>query len=620
MAIRILGDYNIIKQLGQGSLGTVYLAEHRFMKKQFALKVLPEELSSDRAFIQRFEDEIKLLSGLDHPHIVKMHNVSFAHGVYFLVTDCIVDKVGESTNLYQYIKEHKKIDEEQIKELLLQVADALDYAHAKGPNFIHRSIKPSNLLLSQSKDGISLHISDFGLSKIIGISTQLTRTYKIVAESLEIVTACEGSIPLFERYSMQLGDSKKLSMLHHSFLQSFAYLAPEQKRIDDQLQVASYSDIYAFGVLAYYLLTGKYPEGVFDLPSEINPSFKYNWNALVLSCLRQNPEKRPQHLSEFLRKKLNLELPFSQKAVKISAEAWEKKEEVQELAAVSVLNYLEVAATSKVEEKSVAEQIQDRIKSEHTVTHYKQETLETKSIEPILSQMVIISGGAYSRGSMSGSRDEMPKHHVHINSFAIDLHPVTNEQFVRFLEFLGDEKDLHNHDIIRLRESRIRRSAGKVVIESGYAKHPVVGVTWYGALAYAKWIGRRLPTEAEWEIASKGGSEEALYPTGLDIEKSEANFFSADTTAVMSYAPNGYGLFDMAGNVYEWCQDWYDYNYYEHSHQEPNEPKGPIQGVYRVLRGGCWKSLKEDLRCSHRHRNNPGTVNRTYGFRCAMDL
>jgi formylglycine-generating enzyme required for sulfatase activity len=214
----------------------------------------------------------------------------------------------------------------------------------------------------------------------------------------------------------------------------------------------------------------------------------------------------------------------------------------------------------------------------------------------------------------------MPRHQVSLDPFAIDIHPVTNEQFARFIEEMGGEKDHHNNDIIRLRESRIKRLGGKITIESGYAKHPVVGVTWYGALAYAKWVGKRLPTEAEWEIAACGGLLDCLYPTGKDIDRSDANFFSSDTTAVMSYPPNGYGLFDMAGNVYEWCHDWYDYHYYNLSLQEPHNPKGPLQGVYRVLRGGCWKSLKEDLRCSHRHRNNPGTVNGTYGFRLAADV
>jgi formylglycine-generating enzyme required for sulfatase activity len=237
-----------------------------------------------------------------------------------------------------------------------------------------------------------------------------------------------------------------------------------------------------------------------------------------------------------------------------------------------------------------------------------------------LTDMAVIQGGIFYRGSNDGNRDEMPQHEVHLSSFAIDIHPITNEQFVRFLDAMGGEKDSNHHDIIRTRDSRIKRSGGKLSIESGYAKHPVVGVTWYGAIAYAKWIGKRLPTEAEWEVASRGGIEGVLYPTGEDIEKSEANFFSSDTTAVMSYAPNSYGLFDIPGNVYEWCYDWYGYNSYEAAVQEPENPTGPLQGVYRVLRGGCWKSLKEDLRCSKRHRNNPGTVNGTYGFRCAADV
>jgi formylglycine-generating enzyme required for sulfatase activity len=253
------------------------------------------------------------------------------------------------------------------------------------------------------------------------------------------------------------------------------------------------------------------------------------------------------------------------------------------------------------------------------VSQYIPKKVEIKEIEPILTEMVVVSGGHYLRGSNEGARDEMPRHEVQISSFALDIHAVTNEQFVRFLQAMGGEKDSNNNDIIRLRDSRIKRSTGKLQIESGYAKHPVVGVTWYGAVAYAKWVGKRLPTEAEWEVAASGGVEK-LYPTGHEIERMLANYFSSDTTSVMSYPPNSFGFYDLAGNVYEWCQDWYAYNYYDSSMLEPENPQGPMQGVYRVLRGGCWKSLKEDLRCSHRHRNNPGAVNGTYGFRCAADV
>ena len=92
---RNLGDYILIKQIGHGALGAVYLAEHRFMKKHFALKVLPEDIAKDRAFIQRFEDEVGFLAQLDHPNIVKIHNISYADGLYFLVMDCVVDADGE---------------------------------------------------------------------------------------------------------------------------------------------------------------------------------------------------------------------------------------------------------------------------------------------------------------------------------------------------------------------------------------------------------------------------------------------------------------------------------------------------------------------------------------------
>ena len=257
---------------------------------------------------------------------------------------------------------------------------------------------------------------------------------------------------------------------------------------------------------------------------------------------------------------------------------------------------------------------------ETAVARFCPKPQEIKNQDPLLTEMAVIGGGNFFRGSMHGGRDEMPRHEITLSSFAIDIHPVTNEQYVRFLEAMGGEKDGQNNDMIRLRESRIKRSGGKLNIESGYAKHPVVGVTWYGAVAYAKWVGKRLPTEAEWEIAASCGFEENIYPTGKNIERSQANFFSSDTTAVMSYPPNGNGLYDMAGNVYEWVSDWYGYHYYDISMQEPNDPSGPAQGVYRVLRGGCWKSLKEDLRTPHRHRNNPGTMNGTYGFRCAADV
>lgn len=253
------------------------------------------------------------------------------------------------------------------------------------------------------------------------------------------------------------------------------------------------------------------------------------------------------------------------------------------------------------------------------VSTYTPKVEENRQIEPIFNEMIVVSSGDYFRGCDQGARDEKPRHRIHVDDFAIDIHPVTNEQFILFLQVMASEKDGNNNDTISLKDSRIKKSNGQYSIETGYAKHPVVGVSWYGAKAYAQWIGKRLPTEAEWEVAAKGGSDNALYISGADIERTCANFFSSDSTSVMSYPPNHYGLYDVSGNVYEWVEDWYSYNYYESSQSEPDNPTGPLQGVYRVLRGGCWKSLKDDLRLSHRHRNNPKTMNSTCGFRLAAD-
>jgi len=612
MQTEVLGDYQIIKQIGQGSLGSVYLAEHRFMKRHFVLKLFPEELSNDRSFIQRFEEEITALSTLDHPNIAKVLNVSFAEGRYFLVTECIVDEAGETTNLTKYLlSREKKFDEDELLRLLTQVAEALDFAHTKKPGgraIIHRCLKPNNILVAKGEKGVDLKVCDFGLSRIVGLGNVLTRTFKMVAEALSIADQ-EGYSPLNTKTS-------NLSALHQSFLQNYLFVSPEQKIHD--MEVTAKADIYAFGVLAYYMITYEYPEGIFDLPSERNFGKKYNWDHLIRSSLRKDPKKRPASL-----KALMQEIQQKERTPATAKHAMAEAMQVKQPAAETVpsgASLTPIIHTSKIERPEVDHDPASVFHVDSNVKHYVPEQRKPANVEPIQTDLVVIPGGTSYRGSNDGNRDEMPRHQITINSFAIDVHPVTNEQFVRFLEVMGGEKDHNHNDIIRLKESRIKRSGGKVSIESGYLKHPVVGVTWYGALAYANWVGKRLPTEVEWEIAAKGGEENALYPTGDDIEKTQANFFSSDTIAVQSYPANGYGLYDMAGNVYEWCQDWYGYNYYETSIQEPINPKGPIQGVYRVLRGGCWKSLKEDLRCSRRHRNNPGTMNSTYGFRCAADV
>jgi formylglycine-generating enzyme required for sulfatase activity len=587
-----LGDYTLQKRIGQGPFGEVYLAEHRFIKRLFALKVLPEEICSNPIFMRRFEAEVAEIAALDHPHIAKIYNISAADGKFFVVTDPQVDSFGETMHLERYLDlKGKSLQEEDWLDLLNQIASALDYAHEAG--VIHGALKLTNILVAPAERGVHLLLSDFGLTRLIGEKICFSRLCHEIAQNFP----------------------------SQRFMRAYAFLSPEQKVLEEELNVKA--DSYAFGVLAYYLLSRKIPEGCFELPSRLAIDATQNWDLLINRCLQPNPNARPEKLTQAIKEYLTAPRAILQEMLNL-AEIEPKVENVLQMnfeletpaiAAEPVKPVLRPQEIARPEYEPDPAAIFQR---DTHVSHYTPSKTEIPEIEPLLTEMVIIPGGTYIRGSTEGARDEVPRHPVKLPSFALDIHPVTNEQFVRFIQAMGGEKDHNNNDIIRLRDSRIKRSAGKLIIESGYAKHPVVGVTWYGAIAYAKWIGKRLPTEAEWEAASSGGKE-ILYPTGSDIERAQANFFSSDTTPVMSYPPNSLGLYDMAGNVYEWCQDWYAYNYYDSSAIEPDSPLGPPQGVYRVLRGGCWKSLKEDLRCSHRHRNNPGAVNSTYGFRCAAD-
>ncbi len=599
-----LGDYTIQKPLGMGPFGEVYLAEHRFIRKSFVLKLLPAEVSADPTFIRRFEAQIADIAALDHPNIAKIHNVSSSADRYFIVMDPFVDSLGQTMHLERYLElKGRSLREEDWVDHLTQAASALDYAHSIGQ--IHGSLKLTNILVAPAENGVRLVLSDFGLSRLIG-------------EKWALLHFCQQMASAFP---------------HRKFCSAYAFLAPEQKNLDEELTPKV--DAYAFGVLAYYLLFRKTPEGVFDLPSRSLAEASLNWDLLINRCMQSNPNVRPQQLllaiQEYLRSPRTILTEMlsahenkvdnsQQMAFELEPAAHKIAAEPQDVMAKEEPHTLKPVLRPQGLARPEYEPDPGAIFQREThVSHYTPNKVDVTEMEPLLTEMVVIPGGTYLRGSNEGARDEMPRHPVKLSSFALDIHPVTNEQFVRFLQAMGGEKDHNNNDIIRLRDSRIKRSAGKVIIESGYAKHPVVGVTWYGAVAYAKWVGKRLPTEAEWEAAGSAGRD-TQFPTGSDIERAQANFFSSDTTAVMSYPPNAYGLYDMAGNVYEWCQDWYAYNYYDSSSLEPDNPKGPQQGVYRVVRGGCWKSLKEDLRCSHRNRNNTGAVNGTYGFRCAADV
>jgi formylglycine-generating enzyme required for sulfatase activity len=146
---------------------------------------------------------------------------------------------------------------------------------------------------------------------------------------------------------------------------------------------------------------------------------------------------------------------------------------------------------------------------------------------------------------------------------------------------------------------------------------PIVNVTWNGAHDHCAWAGGRLPTKADWEYAARGGSTEARYGPIDDVAWYDGNS-GGQTHDVAQKRPNGFGLYDMLGNVWEWVNDWFDQNYYQNSPSQ--DPTGPADGARRVLRGGSWDYYPWLFRVSNRDRNNPGVRGGHIGFRCGGEV
>ncbi len=237
---------------------------------------------------------------------------------------------------------------------------------------------------------------------------------------------------------------------------------------------------------------------------------------------------------------------------------------------------------------------------------------------------------------ISYAQDSFPPHRVVLDSFQMELNEVTAAQYVAFLNALGPNSHLTgcqgnpcaatNNEA---ENSNIAFDGTTYSVANLFANLPMTNVTWYGAAAYCNALGRRLPTEAEWERAARG-TDQRIYPYGNEWSPTAANTNRNDLSGtrtsngpvqVRTY-PDGrspYGMYDMAGNVAEWVQDWYQANYYSQAASAGPNPQGPLTGTTKVTRGGSWDTVPFFTRTVHRQDSDPLTQSLFIGFRCAAD-
>jgi serine/threonine protein kinase len=628
-----LGRYHILEKLGEGGMAVVYKAYDTRLDIQVAVKIIRMENITFGALdrtLKRFEREAKALARLTHPNIVKVTDYGEYEGKPYLVMPLL-----SGGNLKNRLN-GKPMPWQDAMQTLIPIADALGYAHKH--DIIHRDVKPANILITENGQ---LMLADFGVAKMLDFeeTTELTGT------------------------GVGIGTPE--------------YMAPEQgssKTIDHR------ADIYSLGVVFYEMLTGRKPYTA-DTPlavlikraSEPLPRpklFVANLpqavENIVLKALAKDPKDRYQTMGEFAKalegmspekagvKKIAVPKPkvvvppkpkevsipkpraefkfpaFSRKAAIIvgvillgtglvAMALSEMKSMPAALFPTKATSQTPLPEATPIPSVTPIPVFTSTLLFTATATSLPDEIVDAKGVS-----MRLVPAGEFTMGADEFSYPTpiaqkaetnlyfyyydifKPIHQVYLDAYYMDKYEVTNAFYKACVEAGACTKP----------ESTIFYD------DPNFSNHPVVYVNWGAAKAYCEWRGARLPTEAEWEKAARG-NDGRMYPWGNGDPAGKANFSTWRTTEVGSFKDgvSPYGLYDMAGNVFEWVNDWYSETYYKNS--PVSNPTGPGSGQERVVRSGGPDSSQNSIRVFFRSARDPieiGPYGRFLGFRCTWSI
>ncbi|MCH1430320.1 MAG: SUMF1/EgtB/PvdO family nonheme iron enzyme [Chlamydiales bacterium] len=564
-----IGDYQVLSILGASPSGISYHVINNVQNKEFVLKTLMILDTMPMDWLPRLDAQTALLRQLNATYIDRPLGSGRFDNLWFLVKDFIHDGEGKSCNLIQYMERHNgKLSEFQVYHIFKQILEALNEARefrdANHNGICHGNLKPENILIAYGNS------QDLGLSIEVKLSD--FQPYALFEDEVSIqqLLAWEELITHFDNPHESILES----MLKRAYSR-YDYMPLEQKEngvVDESV------DLYATGVLLYQMLTSELPQGFNPKVSLKRKGINPCWDEICFECLQVSPQQRNASYTEII-ERLQLAFPEFHQA-EIAKESIEKELPIQE----------------------------------------GEEGSERLSLTP--KGMVYIPSGEFLVGSEECGEDAKPIHISQTEGFYIAKFCVSNfqfEQFVKASSYVTEAEKGGGAPIWldgqwQVLEGISWKNPTGNPLPKDFQAHPVTQITLEDAKAYCDWAGLRLPTEQEWECAAKGGLTETKYPWGNTISKANANFMSDKTVANGSYPANAYGLYDMAGNVWEWTDSCY-------APYPGNESSNPhFSQELQVVRGGAWLYDAPYCLVAFRNANQKSRCYPTLGFRCVKDF